>query len=335
MSNGNGPGWTEANKVTFLEQQAALVQEHGFAIVNVFGGGSGFSYTQGFRTFDHPDILLFGIGPDAGNEILWNVFNRVKAGEHFEPGQRYAGIFAGFDAAFVPVHHTNRLQMCKVTEALYKTGEFDVLQLVYPDRNGKFPWEADVDPAFRRSLALFDKPYMSEPPGPFKNWIDEVKALLERRGLVLLDFGDFDWEGKYGCHATYSPHEAVLEALAETDDDERAPDSGVVQITIQNVAGEQLYDRLETLVQMLNDRESIDLTLLVNGDIRDIALLYEPSIPTREGYWRYEVKDYSDMMTLDEALRNPDAFVEGMTETSGEHPLPPELKRGEDIPETD
>src|SRR5215203_1751788 len=100
-----------------VERARKDVEAFGWHVVLVSGGGDpGFLFTIGlWKTYGHPEILLFAPAEDprgmAGR--IQAVAERAKEGEAFAP------------------------------ETLY---DFPVLQLFWPDEDGRFPWEAGFAP---------------------------------------------------------------------------------------------------------------------------------------------------------------------------------------------
>ena len=106
-----------------------------------------FAYTAGLeRTWGHPELLVVGIPWPAAGQVLRGAVERVRDGESFEPGPRYGGLVAAGDAVFVPVSHAHRIFTMTYAMWLYHgRDDFRALQLVWPDRAGRYPWDEDYD----------------------------------------------------------------------------------------------------------------------------------------------------------------------------------------------
>lgn len=143
----------------------ADVEEFGWHVINVLEDEEGppFSYTVGlFRRFAHPEVVVVGLPSKAAHPILNIVGGAVRDGRHFVAGQSYDDFVNGYAATFRVVPPEKYPPYLGYAMWFYDGPEFPVLQLVYPDRWARWPWEDGVDPAFReRQPVIADEP---EPP---------------------------------------------------------------------------------------------------------------------------------------------------------------------------
>ena len=73
------------------------------------GGAPAFAYSIGlFRSFDHPEVAIFGLASGALEGAVRRVGERVRAGQRFDEGDVADGIVQGRAVAFrriVPRHY--------------------------------------------------------------------------------------------------------------------------------------------------------------------------------------------------------------------------------------
>jgi hypothetical protein len=78
---------------------------------------------------------------------------RIKAGEMFSPGRDHNDVLESLDCRFVRVDQQWYSPFLGYAQWFYERGGgFPVLQLVWPDKHGRYPWE-EADAAelgFRR-----------------------------------------------------------------------------------------------------------------------------------------------------------------------------------------
>lgn len=144
----------------YLHRVVALVETHGWMVQGVMGSNEmpSFSYTVGLHSsYGHPEILLFGLNVQTAQQILNDVGGRVREGEVFTHGQQDAKLFAGFPALFgeVPAHEAER--WLRVAHALAE-GPVPTLQAVWPDPQGRFPWESGFDVQFAEAQPVLFVP---------------------------------------------------------------------------------------------------------------------------------------------------------------------------------
>ena len=105
-----------------------------------------FAYTLGLtRTYGHPELMIVGLDLDDMHAVLNDLGDLVKAGRVFASMDEVAEILEGCLCRIAPVAHS-QLDMW-VGQALEYYGNADVtlLQCLWPDRNGRFPGDADFD----------------------------------------------------------------------------------------------------------------------------------------------------------------------------------------------
>jgi hypothetical protein len=150
--------------VKFLE----IVKKFGWHVMTVMPRtgerGSLFSYSTGlFRTYQHPEILLFNLPVETMPQIINEIGNQVKAGKKFEPGPSYSDILASCSCVFRPVLEEHFSEYVGYSLWFYDGDPFALLQCFWPDPNGRFPWEPDCDARYRDSQPLLYLPPESTP----------------------------------------------------------------------------------------------------------------------------------------------------------------------------
>jgi len=100
------------------------------------------AFTVGlFRSWDHPEIALFGLAPGELGAAVDRVAERVRAGERFDHGDVADAVVGGRPVAFrriVPRHYPPYLGYA----VWYHGGaRFPALQVAWADPAGHFPWQ--------------------------------------------------------------------------------------------------------------------------------------------------------------------------------------------------
>ena len=130
------------------------VDEVGWHYVVVSGDdeGPGFVFTIGlFQNREHPELIVVGLPPETANGLLDILMLKIFGeNERIEPFRRYDDVAKGLALVFVPVgveHYRDYLGYANwYYGALPKP--YPALQLVWPDKGGRFPWEEGYDRAF-------------------------------------------------------------------------------------------------------------------------------------------------------------------------------------------
>ena len=140
------------------------VEHFGWAVVHTEdeGDGPGFSYSVGLhRSFQHPEVIAFGLREDTRQQILNNIANQVRSGVRFEPNQTSDQVLNGFDCAFRAVA-PGAVRYYMGMAVRFYDADVPALHCVWPDRNGHFPWDAASAAEYR-----WLQPMLSEGPESF------------------------------------------------------------------------------------------------------------------------------------------------------------------------
>ncbi len=94
-----------------------------------------------FRSWDHPEVAVFGRAPEVLRAAVARIGERVRKGERFDHGDVADGVLEEGAVAFrriVPRHYSEFL----VRATWYHGGaRFPALQAVWTDADGRFPWD--------------------------------------------------------------------------------------------------------------------------------------------------------------------------------------------------
>jgi hypothetical protein len=128
------------------------IEQYGCSVMHVSAEGDlpPFSYSVGVgRSSGAPEVVIIGLKQPIAHFIVNEYNRRVRAGESFEPGKRYAGFIEGFEMLALQVERTHYPEYFGWDLWLYKGDGFEVLQLVYPNTSGIWPWQNEADDWFR------------------------------------------------------------------------------------------------------------------------------------------------------------------------------------------
>jgi hypothetical protein len=123
----------------------ADIERHGWHVVIVppDAGSPGWAHSIGlFERYSHPELLVFGSEPKQLAALVNALGERVRAGRRFGAGEDATDILTALPFAFRAV--AARWTSVFVGNAAwhYQREDFPVLQGFWPDRDGRFPWDA-------------------------------------------------------------------------------------------------------------------------------------------------------------------------------------------------
>jgi hypothetical protein len=136
---------------TWDDEFAEDVRQYGWSCANVSDHDPPFCYTIGLmQTWRHPEFIVFGLSHDNAYALLSSLVSRIRNGMVFDPGVHTVSI-GGDDhrVGFRPVDPTQHecylgFAMGFLTN-IGRIGELEAMQAFWPDRDGKFPFDAGCD----------------------------------------------------------------------------------------------------------------------------------------------------------------------------------------------
>jgi hypothetical protein len=110
-----------------------------------------YAYTIGLPALvGFPEIAVFGLTPAASNGLIGMVVEQLRAGLEIPLGAELVGLLDhDLRCVFAPVDVLAWDGWFDTATAWYRGGPFEVVQLVYPDRNGFLPYELGYDQRMR------------------------------------------------------------------------------------------------------------------------------------------------------------------------------------------
>ncbi len=112
---------------------------------------AGYTYTIGFPAYTgFADVVVFGLTPVAARGLIGLVAELLEGGTEIPIGAEVVGLLDNeLRARFAPVDLGEWGHLFEVAASWYRRDDFEVVQLIYPDRNGFMPYEAGFDQRMR------------------------------------------------------------------------------------------------------------------------------------------------------------------------------------------
>ena len=127
------------------------VREFGCHIVWIGDGTPQFAFSIGlFLNYDQPEVLIFGLDSEKTCIIINDIRNLAVAGERFTAGTRTDKLLVAHNAYFLAVPFAAYQEYLGHAIWFYQSlvTPFPCVQLIWPDRMGRFPWDFDYDKRF-------------------------------------------------------------------------------------------------------------------------------------------------------------------------------------------
>ena len=110
----------------------------------------GYTYTIGFETsYDHPGVVIFGARPVVARGLSGMRAVHVDAGGVIPDGMFVGLLDNDLPAAMLPVDMEEHAALFAGATRFHGRDDYRVCQFVWPDRNGKMPWDEGYDNRLR------------------------------------------------------------------------------------------------------------------------------------------------------------------------------------------
>lgn len=210
------------SKDELLVQTKKNIDRYGLHVIMVRGTHycPSFAYSVGlFETYRQPEIICFGLPEKLGHNIINDVAELIKKGEKLKMYSSYHNIFKDSKAEFLPVDERNIDDYFGAALNYYHKTKFSAVQLIWTDRNDKFPWEENFEEKFLHYQPLLDrnaefKFIEQKDLGIFttRQWLDLNKPILR----VVHDI-DGDWQFLTGDQMQEDIRLVSLEEIVKSD----------------------------------------------------------------------------------------------------------------------
>jgi hypothetical protein len=146
------PDLTEAQRLVLADIAANGCY---LAAVPELAGRPGYAYTAGLQhTYGHPELIVFGLGEEVAGDLLEALVEAIAGGARFAAGQRCDGFLRGYPIGFRAVHPSRFERFLPAAVWAFPDGDRTALQVVWPDQQGRMPWDAGVREVFRACQPL-------------------------------------------------------------------------------------------------------------------------------------------------------------------------------------
>ena len=143
-----------------LNQTRNHIEKYGLSVIKIESTEylPSFAYSVGLKeTLNHPEIICFGLNTQILHELINDVVEIIKEEGAINPDKEYKNVFEDSRAKFLPIDERNIEDYFGVAIKYYNSTEFKGVQLIWTDRNNKFPWEEGFEEEFKYMEPLLDR----------------------------------------------------------------------------------------------------------------------------------------------------------------------------------
>jgi len=142
------------------EKTLSDIRTHGCHVIHVQEEDAlpPFGYSVGIqRSSQVPEVIVVGLKHPMADFVINEYNHRIRAGEKFLIGHEYLGFLEDFPVLFEKVLLKHYEEYFGWNRWLYDGEAFDVVQMVYPNTQGVWPWDEAADAWFRARQPLLGR----------------------------------------------------------------------------------------------------------------------------------------------------------------------------------
>ncbi len=210
------------NHERFYTNLQTHIDQYGWTVICVPGSKylPSFAYTVGlYKGFGHAEIIMFGFTPKTMHVILNDAGIRVKQGQPIQTNIIYDDFFEGGNVQFIPVDPRNLEDYFGFAIGYNGHAQFPAIEIVWTDREHRFPWESGFDETMRHRQPLLDRnadfKFRESPQRLIcSSWqvLKIGEAILE-----VVHEADGDWQFLTGDEEDADALETTLQAIVDID----------------------------------------------------------------------------------------------------------------------
>lgn len=143
-----------------------MIETHGWALEAVVPDATtdpptpASAYSIGMRdAVDFPDVAVFGLAPAASNGLITLVADACRGGTQIPIGVEVVGLLDNdLRCVFAPIDPVTASDHFATAVSWFRGEPLDMVQLMYPDRNGFLPYESGFDQRMRLAQPIIGEP---------------------------------------------------------------------------------------------------------------------------------------------------------------------------------
>lgn len=140
------PNGADDGCLGWRDNTTGLITDYGCSVVGISSDDDvpAWAYTVGlWHTLGSPEIAMFGLRLPDMQTWLNRLGEQIRSGRPLVPGQPREGVLNGFPLEFRPVHSSWYPRLFGSALNFYQRPPLPIVQAVWPDRTGLFPWQDD------------------------------------------------------------------------------------------------------------------------------------------------------------------------------------------------
>jgi hypothetical protein len=135
----------------------ADVEEYGWHCLNIHAEGDSapWTFTIGlYKTWKFPELIIVGLKQDVAHAVLNNVAVDLKKGIKPDLASPTGDLLENYMCCYIEVPKSQYREHVGTARWYYGGNDFPLFQIVWPSKDGHFPWHPDASESFRKWQSL-------------------------------------------------------------------------------------------------------------------------------------------------------------------------------------
>lgn len=136
------------------------IEQYGCSVIHIAEEDdlSPFTYSVGIeKTSSAPEVVIIGLKQTIAHFIINEYNRRIQKGEVFENSQRYSGFIEDFEVQIETVDESYYEEYFGYNLWFNQGPSFRVVQIIYPNTSGIWPWQAEANDWFKGWQPVLNK----------------------------------------------------------------------------------------------------------------------------------------------------------------------------------
>jgi hypothetical protein len=192
------------------------VQQYGWHVATIEDDPSGpaFAYSIGlYHTLKQPEIIIFGLSGNTAAQIINVIGEEMRQGTTFKDWQENDRILEGHLCMFRHVDEGFYPDYLGFAMWFYRPDDFPVLQCVWPDRHGRYPWHPEVSTDFFRNQPVLAREHPWRFSEGKNRGVFTTKRVLDGTHSILLVSHDEEGDWQFLCGTTNRAEDGRIVSL--------------------------------------------------------------------------------------------------------------------------
>jgi hypothetical protein len=144
----------------------ADIRQYGWHCVHIMAEGDDgpYAFTIGlFQNYQHPELIIFGLPAKVAHQILHIAIQAIQSGEPINLAAKTDALIDGYYCHFVEAPRSKYRDYVGFGRWYYEGDKFPLYQIVWPNRQGQFPWQPEASDSFKRLQPILGIPREAHP----------------------------------------------------------------------------------------------------------------------------------------------------------------------------